>query len=118
MEAEIDFGDQIIIKPSYDLDKLKEISIKLAKGAVNSACYESLTKDIEKKINDKLSELNEILICRVKALVEDITSQMNADSKIEDFYKDYISIILNLFYKYLFNNKLYKNKITQSLNLY
>ena len=29
---------------------------------------------------------------------------MNADSKIEDFYKEYISIILNLFYKYLFNN--------------
>ena len=50
VEAEIDLGDKIIIKPAYGLDKLKEISIKLAKAAVNSACYEGLTKDIEKKI--------------------------------------------------------------------
>ena len=51
VEADIIIGDKIIIKPSFGLDKLKEISIKLAKAAVNSACYEGLTKDIENNIN-------------------------------------------------------------------
>ena len=102
VEAEIDLGDKIIIKPAYGLDKLKEVSIKLAKSAVNSACYEGLTKDIEKKINNQILELNVILKGRINELVKDIISKMTEDSKLEDFYKDYISIILNLFYKYLF----------------
>ena len=102
VEAEIDLGEKTIIKPAYGLDKLTELSIKLAKSAVNSACYEGLTKDIENNINNQISELNEILKGRINEFIKNITSQMTEDSKLEDFYKVYISIILNLFYKYLY----------------
>ena len=102
VEVEIDLGEKIIIKPSFGLDKLKEISIKLAKSAINSACYEGLMKDIENNIKSKLSDLNEILNVKINSLVKEIISHMNEESKLEDFYKKYISIILNVFYKYIF----------------
>ena len=102
VEADIDLGDKIIIKPSFGLDKLKETSIKLAKSAINSACYEGLIKDIGNNIKEKISDLNELLNVRINSLVKEIISHMNEESKLEDFYKEYISIILNLFYKYLY----------------
>ena len=102
VEVDIDLGDKIIIKPSFGLDKLKETSIKLAKSAINSACYEGLIKDVEKNINTKISNINEILNVKINSLVKEIISLMNEESKLEDFYKKYIIIILNIFYKYLY----------------
>ena len=102
VEVDIDLGDKVIIKPSFGLDKLKETSIKLAKSAINSACYEGLITDIGNNINEKISNLNEILNVKINSLVKEIISLMNEESKLEDFYKKYISIILNVFYKYLY----------------
>jgi len=44
------------IKP-YNLDKLTEVSIDLAKSAVESSCYQGLIEDIKKTISDVINNL-------------------------------------------------------------
>lgn len=102
LETEINAGDKEIKISPFGLDKLKEISIKLAMGAINSACYDGLTKDIKNHIKEKISNLSEDLKIKINSFVKDILSKINEDIKIEDIYKDLNFIILNLFYKYLY----------------
>lgn len=102
IETEIKVGDKTMIAPPHGLDKLKESSIKLAMSAMNSACYEGLTKDIKKNIKEKISVLSENLKIKINSYVKDFLSKINEDFKIEEAYNEIINIILNLFYKYLY----------------
>ena len=103
-EKQIKLGTQIMKIPPYNLDKLKEISIKLAMSAVNSSCYEGLIKEIRGIIQETINNLSEELKLKINCDVKTIISKMNEKSKFEDLYKESINIILDIFYKFIFLN--------------
>ena len=101
-EKTVGLGDQIIkIKPS-NLDKLKEISINLAKSAVESSCYQGLIEDIQKTIINEINTLTNIIKEKLNIEVKSIISKIDINFQMEDFYNDIINIILNTFNKYIF----------------
>ena len=103
-EKQIRFAEQIMKIPPYNLDKLKEISIKLAMSAVNSSCYEGLTEEIKGIIKETINNLTEELKLKINYDAKAILSKMNEKSKFEDLYKENTNIILDIFYKYIFLN--------------
>jgi len=103
-EKQIKLGQQIMKIPPYNLDILKEISIKLAMSAVNSSCYEGLTEEIKGMIQETINNLTEELKLKINYEAKTIISKMNEKSKFEDLYKESTNIILDIFYKYIFLN--------------
>ena len=103
-EKQIKLGEQIMKIPPYNLDKLREVSIKLAMSAVDSSCYEGLTKEIKGIIKETINNLEEELKSKINYEVKTIISKMNEKSKFEDLYKESTNIILDIFYKYIFLN--------------
>ena len=97
-------GTNLINIKAYNLDKLKEISIQLAKGAVESSCYQGLIEDIKKKIKEEINNLTKIVKDKIKKDVEKIKSKMDLNNKMEDLYNNIINIILNIYNKYIFLN--------------
>ena len=104
VEKPVRFGDKIIKIPPMNLDKLKEISIKLAMSAVNSSCYEGLTEEIRTMIKDSIKNLTEELKLKIDYEIKLITSKMTEKSKFEELYENCTHIILDIYYKYIFLN--------------
>ena len=97
-------GKNFINIKAFNLDKLKEISIQLAKEAVESSCYQGLIEDIKKKIKEEINNLTNIVKDKIKKDVENIKSKMDLNNKMEDLYNNIINIILNIYNKYIFLN--------------
>lgn len=104
-EREIISGIKI---PQRNIDKLRELTIKLAKTAINSSCYEGLIEDIKSKIKSLVEELSEKLDSKIKNEIKFKISKMDENNDIEDLYKENENMILNLFYKYVHQNPDYK----------
>ena len=94
--------------PQRNIDKLRELTIKSAKTAINSSCYEGLIEDIKSKIKSLVEELSEKLDSKIKNEIKLKISKMNEENNIEDLYKENENMILNLFYKYVHQNPDYK----------
>jgi len=86
----------------YNLDKLNEISIEKAKGAIKSSCYEGFFEEIKKKTKKTLEKLMKQIKDKIDFKVENIISKMSSDSKIEDLHKETKDIIIDIFYQYYF----------------
>ena len=93
----------LTIKP-YNLDKLTEVSIDLAKSAVESSCYQGLIENIKKIISEEITNLTNGVKKTIDNDIKNILDKMNNNSKIEDLYTDNTNIIFNIFYKYIFLN--------------
>jgi hypothetical protein len=91
------------IKP-YNLDKLIEVSIDLAKSAVESSCYQGLIEDIRKTISEEITNLTKGIKKCIDIDIKNTLNKMNLNSKIEDLYTDNTNIIFNIFYKYIILN--------------
>ena len=123
-EKPVKFGNQILKIPPKNLDKLREISIKLAMSAVNSSCYQGLIGEIKEKINNSIIELAKELELKIGYEIKTIKSKMDEKSKFEELYENCTHIILDIYYKYIFLNpnikiKDYKNpKVNLNGNTY
>ena len=104
-EREIVTGIKI---PQRNIDKLREETIKSAKTAINSSCYEGLIEDIKSKIKSLVDELSEKLNNKIKNEIKFKISKMDEKSNIEDLYKENENMILNIFFKYVHQNPDYK----------
>ena len=91
--------NQTKIEP-FNIDLLREETIKYAKSAVKSSIYEGLIEDIKNKMQEDFTILNKNLKDNINIEVHKYLSNMNINSKIEDFYKQTKNIILNVLYKY------------------
>ena len=116
-EKELNEGG--IIYP-FNLDKLKEISIEKAKGAIKSSCYEGLLVNIKNIVNDKIKELMIALKKTNDLEVKKIISNMTTKSEIEDLRNETINIIIKIVYQYFFlstNVVIIHNKDSSSCKL-
>ena len=86
----------------FNLDKLREISIEKAKGAIKSSCYEGLLNNIQNIVNNKIEEVMEALTKQNESEVKKIISNMTTKSEIEDLHNETINIIIKLVYHYFF----------------
>ena len=86
----------------FNLDELKNISIKRAKEAIESSCYEGLLNEVKKTIKNVIGNLMNKLKEKINVEAEEIISEMTKESKIEDLDKETTSIIMNIFYHYYF----------------
>lgn len=96
-------NNELTIKP-YNLDKLTEVSIDLAKSAVESSCYQGLIENIKKIISEEIINLTNGVKKSIDNDIKNILDKMNNNSKIEDLYTDNTNIIFNIFYKYIILN--------------
>jgi len=94
--------------PQRNIDILRELTIKSAKTAINSSCYEGLIEDIKSKIRSLVEELSEKLDNKIKNEIKFKISKMDEKNNIEDLYKENENMILNLFYKYVHQDPDYK----------
>ena len=94
--------------PQRNIDKLREVTIKSAKTAINSSCYEGLIEDIKSKIKSLVEDLSEKLNNKIKNEIKLKISNMNEKNNIEDLYKENENMILNLFFKYIHQDPDYK----------
>ena len=90
------------IVPSRNLDILKEISIKRAKEAIKSSCYEGILNEVKKKIKETIEKLMNELKNKSNSEANKIISSMTINSKIETLHKETENIITTLFYQYFF----------------
>ena len=88
--------------PPFNLEELKNISIKRAKEAIQSSCYEGLLNDVKKSIKNSIGNLMNNLKEKINVEAEEIISEMTTGSKIEDLDKETTFIIMNIFYHYYF----------------
>ena len=101
LEKNINIGKQIIKVLPFNLDKLKEISIKSAMSAINSSCYEGLLEDIKIKIKEKIDDLSEKLKISVNSQKREI-AEISKNCNLEEFVNKNTHYFLKLFYKYFF----------------
>ena len=104
-EREIVTGIKI---PQRNIDKLREVTIKSAKTAINSSCYEGLIEDIKSRIKLLVEDLSEKLNNTIKNEIKYKLSKMDEKSNIENLYKENENMILNIFFKYIHQNPDYK----------
>ena len=97
------------IKP-FNLDELQEKSIKLAKSAVNSSCFQGLIEDIKNKIKSRINELVNKIKININQEITKNKEEINEESDIESLYKICVSIISNIFYKFILLNENIKSK--------
>ena len=88
----------------FGLDILIDTSIKLAKQAVKSSCYEGLKKEIKDNINEEINKLTEAIKKNIDNEIKKINNNIDNINNFEDFYKDNLKLILNVYYKYIFLN--------------
>ena len=88
--------------PSFGLDKLLELSIKRAKNAVNSSCYEGLLKEIETEVEEKLNSLIEDIKNNLSTKIENIISEMEKKIDLKNFDEVITKIIVELFHNFFF----------------
>ena len=93
-------GEYIV--PSRNLDILKEISIKRAKEAIKSSCYEGILNEVKKKIKETIEKLMNELKNKSNSEANKIISSMTINSKIETLHKETENIITALFFQYFF----------------
>ena len=98
-----------IIKP-FNLDELQEKSIKQTKSAINSSCFQGIIEDIKNKIKSRINELVNKVKVNINQEIKKIKEKMNEESDIESLYKDCVSIISNIFYKFVLLNENIKSK--------
>ena len=93
-------GEYIV--PSRNLDILKEISIKRAKEAIKSSCYEGILNEVKKKIKETLEKLMNELKNKSNSEANKIISRMTINSEMETLHKETKNIITTLFFQYFF----------------
>ena len=104
-EKEIVNGVKI---PQRNIDLLREITIKSAKTAINSSCYEGLIEDIKARIKSLVEELSEKLNNKIKIEIKNKISKMDEKSNFEDLYKENENMIRDIFFKYVHQDPDYK----------
>ena len=109
LAKETEFLNNSIIKP-FNLDELQEKSIKQAKSAINSSCFQGLIEYIKNKIKSRINELVNKIKVNINQEIKKIKEGMNEESDIESLYKDCVSIISNIFYKLILLNENIKSK--------
>jgi flagellar biosynthesis GTPase FlhF len=90
---------EMLIKP-FNLDKLREQSVKLAKSAIKSSCYQGLIEDIKERINNKIKDIMVKLKEKIKKDKVSILKNFEKNYNIDELYNQTIYIILNSLYKY------------------
>jgi len=116
LAKEVNLTNNNIIKP-FNLDKLQEISINKAKTAVNSSCFQRLIEDIKDKIKSRINELVNKIKENINQEIKKIKEEMNEESDIESLYKDCVSIISNIFYKFILLNENIKSKDNENTKI-
>ena len=103
-EKETGRGESTQIQTAYNLDKLLELSIRLAKEAVNSSCYEGLLEKNKKLIAEKLNKLVKILKEKLNAKIENIILEIGSNIYSDNLEKKITEIIVELFSYFFFLN--------------
>lgn len=98
-----------IIKP-FNLDTLQKISIKQAKSAITSSFCQGLIEDIKNKIKTKIDELVIKIKENINQEIIEINLKMNEETSIESLNKDCVTIISNIFYKFILLDENIKSK--------
>lgn len=89
-----------IIKP-FNLDKLRDQSVKLAKDAIKSSCYQGLIEDMKERINIKIDDIMVKLKEKINKDKVNILKNFEKNYDAEELYKQTVHIILNSLYRYL-----------------
>ena len=104
-DTEIGQGDSTNIVSAFGVDKLIELSIKRAKEAVDSSCYEALLRNLNKNVELIFKKLVEILKDKFNQRIEDIISETEKEINIENLETKLTEIIIELFsYFFLFKS--------------
>ena len=98
-EKEIVTGIKI---PQRNIDLLREVTIKSAKTAINSSCYEGLIEDIKSRIKSLVEDLSEKLNNKIKNEIKTKISKMDEKNNFEDLYKENENMIRDIFFKYVY----------------
>ena len=101
LEKQIGINSTITI-PAFGLDNLIDTSIKRAKEAVNSSCYEGLLQEIKKDVESNLRKLVRGIVQKLNAKIETIISEMNKRIRIKDLQNKMTEIIIELFSYFFF----------------
>ena len=96
-DTEIGQGDSTNIVPAFGVDNLIELSIKRAKEAVDSSCYEALLRNLNNNMKLIFKKLVEILKDKLNQRIEDIISEMEKEINIENLETKLTEIIIELF---------------------
>ena len=102
LDEKIGFGDKETIIPSYGLDTLIELSIKKAKSAVHSSCYEGLLKEINKEIECRINDLVNEIKDKLEKKIEEIISNFGKTIDRQNLQNEIIKIIVELIYYFFF----------------
>lgn len=104
-EKEIVTGIKI---PQRNIDLLREVTIKSAKTAINSSCYEGLIEDIKSRIKSLVEDLSEKLNNKIKNEIKTKISKMDEKNNFEDLYKENENMIRDIFFKYVYQDPDFK----------
>ena len=104
-EKEIVTGTKI---PQRNIDLLREVTIKSAKTAINSSCYEGLIEDIKSRIKSLVEDLSEKLNNKIKNEIKTKISKMDEKNNFEDLYKENENMIRDIFFKYVYQDPDFK----------
>lgn len=103
------------------LEELKELSIAMAKDAVESACYQGIFKNISSTSNKKFNKLKQVVNEKIQEKVRLIIGRIESERKLETLTKDVKEIFIYILDSYLSlklssSNEEYNiNKYTYSL---
>ena len=100
-EKEIVNGVKI---PQRNLDRLREVTIKSAKTAINSSCYEGLIEDIKSRIKSLVEDLSEKINNKIKNEIKNKISKLKEKNNFEDLYKENENMIRDIFFKYVYQD--------------
>ena len=90
-----------VIIPQRNLDLLREVTIKSAKTAINSSCYEGLIEDIKSRIKTLVEDLSEKINHKIKNEIKNKISKMDEKSDFEGLYKENENMIRDIFFRYV-----------------
>jgi len=96
-DTEIGQGDSTNIVPAFGVDKLIELSIKRAKEAVDSSCYEALLRNLNQNVELIFKKLVEILKDKFNQRIEDIITETEKEINLENLETKLTEIIIELF---------------------
>ena len=102
LDEKIGFGDKETIIPSYGLDTLIELSLKKAKSAVHSSCYEGLLKEINIEIESRINNLVNKIKDKLEKKIEEIISNFGKTIDRQKLQNEIIKIIVELIYYFFF----------------
>ena len=102
LDEKVGFGNNATIIPSYGLDKLIELSIKKAKSAIHSSCYEGLLKGINTEIEIKIKNLVNIIKDKLRIKIEEIISNIGKTIDRQNLQNEIIKVMVDLIYYFFF----------------